>query len=92
MRKVIILFALMCVIIPLTAARHKKKSSNPKFYMQERDMFFFDFGMYVAYPSKFYRINQLYFSKKHGYYTYKSKLTRIPLDKIDDELKLEPVR
>ncbi len=66
------------ITIPLSAGQSKHK--NPKMYIQDDEIFLYTHGMYLAYPGKLYRIKALYKSKSRGYYTYKSKMKKIPLD------------
>lgn len=62
--------------LPLSAKPYK----NPKHYILDDEIFLYTHGMYIAYPGKLYRIKTLYKSKTKGYYTYKSKMKRIPLE------------
>ncbi len=78
MKKIILLIALIGITLSLSAAT--KKHRNPKQYIIGNELFLYEHGIYLAYPAKLYRITSIHWSLKRGYYTYKSKMKRIPLE------------
>ena len=66
----------------LSAATKKHKHKNPKQYIIGDELFLYEHGIYLAYPAKLYRISSLHFSVKYGFYTYKSKMHKIPLENM----------
>lgn len=75
MKKYILLLAMLLLTLTLNA-----KTKNPKRYIQGNELFLYPHGIYLAYPGKLYRITALYKSPIRGYFTYKSKMKRIPLE------------
>jgi hypothetical protein len=77
MKKYILLLVMLMLTFPLQAAHKNKKQ-----YIQNDELFLFNHGMYLAYPGKLYRIQSLYYSRSKGYFTYRSKMKYIPLNKM----------
>lgn len=83
MKKLILILALIMIALPLNAGPKVKSKRNPKQYILDDSIFLYTHGIYLAYPGKLYRVKALYKSKSKGYYTYKSKMKRIPLEDMN---------
>lgn len=80
MKYLISLIALVLVFSPLQAAQ---KYKNKKQYVPSyHEIFLYDHGMYLPFPGKLYRVRAIYWDKKMGYYTYKSKMKNVPLSQM----------